>query len=172
MVKLLMTIKCTSSAGRFDGHGGEPVQCSMQHVQGYSGSHWMPPLRNYLLRITPEAARATANKTTTKTCTHFAGYFDAVAVRRYVTAHIAWWRRSRASLEAIGHHHWVSIMSDNIIGTYLCRFYWYFSSSTCWKRVHSKRIAPTNTRGMTYQIKEKHLSNLREYFIGGGGGGG
>jgi hypothetical protein len=80
MAKLLMTIKCTSPAGRFDGHGGLPVQYkvhhSMQHVQGYSGSYWALPSGNYLLRITPAATRATANKTKMKTCTHFAGQFN------------------------------------------------------------------------------------------------
>jgi hypothetical protein len=34
----------------------------MQHVQGYTGSHWTPPSGNYLLRIAFAAARATANK--------------------------------------------------------------------------------------------------------------
>jgi hypothetical protein len=38
----------------------------------------------------------------------------AMAMRRYVTARIARWRRSRASLEATGRHHRASIMSDNI----------------------------------------------------------
>jgi hypothetical protein len=80
MEKSLMTIKCTLSASHFDGHGGLPVQYKMhlpmQHVQGYSRSHWMPPLSNNLLCIAPAAARATSNKTTTKTCTHFAGHFD------------------------------------------------------------------------------------------------
>jgi hypothetical protein len=80
MVKSSMTIKCTSCASRFDGHGNPPVgykpHCLMQHVQGYIGSHWMLPLGNYSLRITPVAARATANKTTAKTCTHFAGHFN------------------------------------------------------------------------------------------------
>jgi hypothetical protein len=35
----------------------------MQHVQGYTGSHWMPPLGDYLLRIASAAARVTENKT-------------------------------------------------------------------------------------------------------------
>jgi hypothetical protein len=68
-----MMKKCTSSAGRFDGHSGAPEQCRwhrlMRHVQGYSKSHWTLPSGNYLLRIAPAAARATANKTTTKKCT-------------------------------------------------------------------------------------------------------
>ncbi len=52
-----MTNKCTSSASRFDGHGSAPERyrrhCPMQHVQGYSGSHWTPPSGNYLLPIAP-----------------------------------------------------------------------------------------------------------------------
>jgi hypothetical protein len=68
MTKSTMTNKCTSSAGHFDGHGGVPEQyrwhCLMQHVQGYSRSHWAPQLGNYLLRIAPVAARATGKQTT------------------------------------------------------------------------------------------------------------
>jgi hypothetical protein len=43
----------------------------------------------------------------------------AMAMRRYVIAHSAQWRRSRALLEATGRHHRVSIMSNNIKGTWL-----------------------------------------------------
>jgi hypothetical protein len=68
MTKLTMTNKCTSSAGRFDGHSGAPEQYRrhrpMGHVQGYSESHWMLPLGDYLLRIAPAAARATGKQTT------------------------------------------------------------------------------------------------------------
>jgi hypothetical protein len=68
--KAMMMNKCTSSAGRFDGHSNAPEQyrwhCPMQHVQGYSRSHWTLPSGNYLLHIVPAADRATANKTTTK----------------------------------------------------------------------------------------------------------
>jgi hypothetical protein len=48
----------------------------MQHVQGYSGSHWMLPLGNYLLCIAPAAARATSNKTKMKKWASFASHFD------------------------------------------------------------------------------------------------
>jgi hypothetical protein len=69
MTKLTMASTCSFVVGHFDGHGGLPVQYEvhrlMQHVQGYSGSPWTPLLGDYLLRITPAAARATANKTTT-----------------------------------------------------------------------------------------------------------
>ena len=30
-------------------------------------------------------------------------------------------------------------------------------------------MAPNNNRGMTYQTDDKHLTNLKEYFVGGGG---
>jgi len=36
----------------------------MQHDQGFTGSHWTPPLGDNSLRIAPAAARATANETT------------------------------------------------------------------------------------------------------------
>jgi hypothetical protein len=68
MTKSTMANKCTLSAGRFYGHGGAPEHyrryCLMRHVQGYSGSHWMPASGNYLLRIAPAAARATGKQTT------------------------------------------------------------------------------------------------------------
>jgi hypothetical protein len=53
----------------------------------------------------------------------------AMAMRRYVTAWIARWRRSRASLEATGRCHWASIMSDNINRTWLRQVFLMFSSS-------------------------------------------
>jgi hypothetical protein len=68
MTKLTIANECTLSSGRFDGHGGAPEQHRqhrpMQHVQGYSGSHWTPASGNYLLHIAPVAARATGKQTT------------------------------------------------------------------------------------------------------------
>jgi hypothetical protein len=46
----------------------------VQHVQGYTRSHWTPSLGDYLLHIAPTAARAAANKTTMKKYTYFAGH--------------------------------------------------------------------------------------------------
>jgi hypothetical protein len=73
--------ECTSSAGRFDGHGGAPERYKrhrlMRHVQGYSGIHWMPALGAYLLRIAPVAARATGIQTTINKHTCKAGHFDS-----------------------------------------------------------------------------------------------
>jgi hypothetical protein len=54
----------------------------------------------------------------------------AMAMRHYVTARIAQWRRSRASLEATGCRHRASIMSDNINRTWLRRFFMFSLSKT------------------------------------------
>jgi hypothetical protein len=63
-----MTNKCTSSTGRFYGHGGAPEQyrrnCLMRHIQGYSGSHWLLASGDYLLHIAPPAAKATGKQRT------------------------------------------------------------------------------------------------------------
>jgi hypothetical protein len=47
----------------------------------------------------------------------------AAALRRYNTACIARWRRSRAFIEATGRRHRASIMSNNINRTWLQRFF-------------------------------------------------
>jgi hypothetical protein len=54
----------------------------------------------------------------------------AIAMRWYVTARIARWRRSRASLEATGRRHWVSNMPDNIVRTWLQHFFYVFMVKT------------------------------------------
>jgi hypothetical protein len=78
--KAKMTNECTSSTGHFDGHGSAPVQYKahhpMQHIQGYSRSHWTPASGNYLLRIAPEATRETVKQTTINKYTYKAGCFD------------------------------------------------------------------------------------------------
>jgi hypothetical protein len=75
-----MTNKCTSSTGRFDGHGGAPERYRwhhpMRHVQGCSGSHWTLPSGDYWLRIPLAAARATGKQTTINKFTYKAGHFD------------------------------------------------------------------------------------------------
>ncbi len=53
----------------------------------------------------------------------------AAVMRRYNTAHIAQWRRSRALLEATGCRHRARIMSDNINQTWLRKFFLMFSLS-------------------------------------------
>jgi hypothetical protein len=54
------TKKCKRIAGNFDCHADAAIQCGshrpMEHVQGFTGSHWMPPLGKCLRRIAPAAA--------------------------------------------------------------------------------------------------------------------
>jgi hypothetical protein len=80
MTKSTMTNKCTLSASHFNGHGGAPEQYKwhrlMRHVQGYSRSHWTPPLGDYSLRIAQVAARATGKQTTINKYTKKGGRFD------------------------------------------------------------------------------------------------
>ncbi len=75
-----MMNKCTSSAGRFDGHGGAPEQYRrhrpMWHVQGYSGSHWTPASGDYSLCIAPAATMASGKYTTINKCTQKGGQID------------------------------------------------------------------------------------------------
>jgi hypothetical protein len=65
--KAAATNECTSVAGHFDDHVEVLKRYMrhhpMQHVQGYTRSHWMPPLGDYSLRIALAAARATASNT-------------------------------------------------------------------------------------------------------------
>jgi hypothetical protein len=79
MTKSTMALTCSSVVVHFDGHGSLPVQYKahhpMQHIQGYSGSHWMPASGNYLLRIAPVAARATGKQTKINKYTYKAGHF-------------------------------------------------------------------------------------------------
>jgi hypothetical protein len=91
----------------------------------------------------------------------------AVAVRRYNTACIAWWRRSKALLEATRHCHRASIMSDNMNWTQLCWFFSMFSSSNRRKRSWVDAKTPIFNQGMTYQTKEKGLTKVTLWFIGG-----
>jgi hypothetical protein len=52
--------KCRESPGDFDHHADAAVQwgahCPMEHIPGFSRSHWMPPLVKCLCRIAPVAA--------------------------------------------------------------------------------------------------------------------
>ncbi len=84
----------------------------------------------------------------------------AMAMRQYVTACIAQWRRSRASIEVTGRRHWASITPDNIVRTWLR---WFFSSFHCQNRRKRSRVDAKNpvfNRGMTYQTREKGLRKV------------
>ncbi len=154
--------ECTSSAGRFDGHGAAPEQYRrhslMRHVQGYSGSHWTPASGNYLLRIAPAAAGQQAYKQQSTNTPVKMAISMAMAMRGYVTTCIARWRRSRALLEATGCRHWAStVMPNNIVGTWLRQFFLCFH---CQNRRKTSRVDAKNpvfNRGKTYQMKQEGL---------------
>jgi hypothetical protein len=52
--------KCMQIAGNFDCHGDAVVRrgahCLMDHIRGFTQSHWMQPLGECLCRIAPVAA--------------------------------------------------------------------------------------------------------------------
>jgi hypothetical protein len=52
--------KCRESAGDFDHHADAAVRCRahcpMEHIPGFTRSHWMPPLGKCLQPIAPAAA--------------------------------------------------------------------------------------------------------------------
>ncbi len=99
-----------------------PWQCAGS-IPRYSRSHWMPPSGNYLLRITPAAARATAKKTTTTNCPTLLSILLAMAMPQYHTTCIARWRMSRTLLEATGCCHQVSIAANRSHWTCICCFF-------------------------------------------------
>jgi hypothetical protein len=131
--KLTMINKGTSAPGHFDGHadawGQCHTHCQMQHVQGYTGSHWMPPLDDYLLRMAPAAARVSANKTTVKKFTNFAGHFDGHggAPVGYCAHHPSLWLSKKPPNAAIRQ----VFTQITYIGRTIASFLWYFSSSNC-----------------------------------------
>jgi hypothetical protein len=53
--------KCRKIAGNFNHHADVVVQCGthrlMEHIPGFTRSHWMPPLGECLHRIAPAAAK-------------------------------------------------------------------------------------------------------------------
>ncbi len=103
------------------------AQCGMSRAtpEATGRRHWATTC--YLLPQRPPGQQANKQKSTNTP--KKVAILMAMAMRRYVTSHIAWWRRSRASLEATGCRRQASIMSNNINQTWLQRFFLMFSSS-------------------------------------------
>ena len=84
---------------------------------------------NYLLGITPVAARATGKQTTIKKYTYKAGPFNGhvdAPVRNHThrpMEEVQGFTRSCTGLRCTGLRYWASIMSNNINGTWLRRFF-------------------------------------------------
>jgi hypothetical protein len=129
------------------------AQCSMSRVTPEATGHrHQATTCSVLPQWSP--GQQTNKKQSTNTPTKLA-ISMAMAMYRYVTVHIAQWSRSRALLEATGHHHQASIMSDNIKGTWLRWFFYVFIVKTIGKD-HRLTLRPLFfNRGMTYQTKKK-----------------
>ncbi len=80
--------------------------------------------------------------------------FMAAAVCRYNTARIAWWRRSRALLEATGRRHRVSIISNNMNQIWLGHFFYVFIIKTIGKG-HGSMLRPL------FSIEVLHIKRKR-----------
>ena len=66
---------------------------------------------------------------------------------------------SRATPEATGCRHQVSIAADSINWSRKSQFFRFFSSSIRWKGGSPDAKAPNNNRGMTHQTDGKDISN-------------
>ncbi len=78
----------------------------------------------------------------------------AMAMHRYNTACIAWWRRSRASLEPTGRCHLASFMSDNLKGTWLHWVFWMFFIIKTKEKGRRSTLGPLFSMGVLH-IKRK-----------------
>ncbi len=103
------------------------AQCGMSRAtpEATGCRHWANTC--YVLPQRPPGQQA--NKQQSTNIPKKVAVLMAMAMHRYVTVHIAQWRRSSASLEATGCHHQASIMSNNINRTWLRQFFLMFSSS-------------------------------------------
>jgi hypothetical protein len=92
-VKINNAKQYTTVATHFDGRDDAPVQCRVHHpmegVQGFTRSHWMPPLGKYSLRIIPAENGVARKKKMTKRAPYLLAISMAMVVRRYNTARIA-----------------------------------------------------------------------------------
>ncbi len=80
------------------------------------------------------------------------------AMRRYITACIPWWRRSRASLEPTGCCHWASIMSNNIKNTWLRQFKPIFFILKTIEKGQGSTLRPLFLIGVDISIKRAWLN--------------
>ena len=79
----------------FDGHGEALKQYMrhrpMQHVQGYTGSHWTPPLGHYSLRIALAVGgrQGDSKQNNVYYLPNLMAISVVIAMQRYSTARIA-----------------------------------------------------------------------------------
>ncbi len=156
--------ECTSIAAHFEDFADAPEQYRrhppMRHVQGYSGSHWTLASGDYLLRIAPAAARATGKQKQSTNAPKKVAVLMAMATHRYVTVHIAQWRRFGALLDANKRHHQASIAADCCNRSHMCWFFTSFFIVNSYKRSQVNTKDPVFNRDITYQTKEKGITKV------------
>jgi hypothetical protein len=136
------------------------AQCSMSRATPEATGFRHQATTHYVSPQRPPGQQA--NKQQSTNTPKKVAVLMAMAMRRYVTTHITQWRKSRASLEATGHHHWASIMSNSINWTWLRRFFYVFifHHQNRRKRSWVNAKTPVFNKGMTYQSKQKGLMKV------------
>jgi hypothetical protein len=115
------------------------AQCGMSRATPEATGCCHRATTRYVLPQWPPGQQA--NKQQSTNTPKMVAILMAMAMRRYITAHIAQWRRSRASLEATGRCHRVSIVSNNINQTWLQRLFYVFIVKTVGKE-HGLTLRP------------------------------
>ena len=115
------------------------AQCGMSRATPETTGHRYRVTTCYVLPHRPPGQQA--NKQQSTNTPKKVAVLMAMAMRQYVTARIARWRRSRASQEATRRRHWASIMSDNINRTWLRWFFDVFIIKTVGKG-HGSTLRP------------------------------
>ncbi len=168
MAKLLMTIKCTLSSGRFDGHGGLLVQyeahCLMQQAQGYTRSHSGRCHRATTRSAFPQRPPGQQQTKQWRKCAPLCWPFPWL-----------WWCASTipCKLPDGGHPGLHANPLDATIGRVLrpivaighvyTVFWGFFSWSSCWNRASDDVKTPFNNRGVTYQTNWKAREDVMEH---------
>ncbi len=106
-------------------------RCGMSRATTEATGHRHRATSHSVLPQRPPGQQAYKHQST-NTCAKMA-ILMAMAMRQYVTMRIAQWRRSRTSREATRCCHWASIMPNNIVGTWLRRFFYVFIVKTVGK---------------------------------------
>jgi hypothetical protein len=111
-----MASKCSSTVGHFNGHGGAPEQYRRHPQCGMPRATWAATEslhRATTCSVLPKRPPGQQQMTRQqKNGPTFLAILMAAAVRRYHTARIGQWRRSRALVEATKCRHWASIAAD------------------------------------------------------------
>ena len=116
----------------------------IEGVQGFTRSHWTPPLGEYLGRIAPDGQRVQMPLKKYEKVPYLSAVSLALSVRRYVTKRIARRRGSRAIPEATGRRLRASMAADICHRSVFFRDFSSFLSSTRFSAGQDDVKAPNN----------------------------